>query len=85
MGFLSASRSEMVVVNLEDLWQETLSQNVPGTSKERPNWRRKARYRLEQFTDLPEVQGILSQINELRKQGRGMARTKAQRNTPTQD
>ena len=29
-----------VVVSLEDLWGETLPQNVPGTGPEVPNWRR---------------------------------------------
>jgi 4-alpha-glucanotransferase len=39
----------MVLVNMEDLWLEARPQNVPGTSSERPNWRRKARLTLEQI------------------------------------
>ncbi|HWD93632.1 MAG TPA: 4-alpha-glucanotransferase [Verrucomicrobiae bacterium] len=52
LAWLWASPSEIVLVTVEDLWLETLPQNVPGTSSERPNWRRKARFSLEQiFTD----------------------------------
>jgi 4-alpha-glucanotransferase len=39
---LSASRARYVLVNLEDLWLEPEPQNVPGTSDERPNWKRRA-------------------------------------------
>jgi 4-alpha-glucanotransferase len=50
LAWLWASPSEMVLVNMEDLWLETRPQNVPGTSSERPNWRRKARLTLEQIS-----------------------------------
>ncbi len=56
----------MVVVNLEDLWLETYPQNVPGTSHERPNWRRKARFGLEKFTQMQSVVDTLQMINTLR-------------------
>ncbi|MFQ5892799.1 MAG: 4-alpha-glucanotransferase, partial [Nitrospinota bacterium] len=47
LAHLSASPARVVLVNVEDLWQETEAQNVPGTGEERPNWRRKAAYGLE--------------------------------------
>lgn len=47
LRFLAASPAETVLVTLEDLWSEERSQNVPGTSTERPNWRRKARRTIE--------------------------------------
>ena len=37
---LAAGPAEVVLVTLEDLWLEDRPQNVPGTSTERPNWRR---------------------------------------------
>jgi 4-alpha-glucanotransferase len=37
---LARGPAEVVLVNLEDLWLEPSPQNVPGTSDERPNWRR---------------------------------------------
>ena len=49
LAWLKASPADLVLVNLEDLWREDLPQNVPGTSVERPNWRRKARLTIEQM------------------------------------
>jgi len=70
LAFLSASRARTVLVNLEDLWQETQPQNVPSTRQEYPNWRRKALYRLEDFCQMPQVIDTLKQINRLRKKDR---------------
>jgi 4-alpha-glucanotransferase len=55
LAFLRDSPARLVVVNLEDLWLETQSQNVPSTSDENPNWRRKARYTLEEFRENSNV------------------------------
>ncbi|HEX6963127.1 MAG TPA: 4-alpha-glucanotransferase, partial [Lacipirellula sp.] len=63
---VAASPAQLVPVNLEDLWLETRAQNVPGTHSERPNWLRKARYSLEEFSRMPEVLDLLDQINALR-------------------
>src|SRR5688572_4625782 len=49
LRYLAKSPAETVLVTLEDLWQEERPQNIPGTSTERPNWRRKARYTIEQL------------------------------------
>jgi len=49
LAWLRNSDSETILINLEDLWLEKRPQNVPGTSTERPNWRRKGRLRLEQI------------------------------------
>jgi len=57
------------LVNLEDLWLEASPQNVPGTWEERPNWKRKARYSLEQIRELPWLRATLLMIDQLRKQG----------------
>ncbi len=59
----AASPARLAVVNLEDLWLETRPQNEPGTTMdERPNWRRKARYMLETFADMPEVVEPLARV-----------------------
>jgi 4-alpha-glucanotransferase len=55
LAFLRDSPARLVVINLEDLWLETQSQNVPSTSDESPNWRRKARYSLDEFRENPNV------------------------------
>lgn len=60
--FLAHSPAHFLTVNLEDLWLERQPQNVPGTSSERPNWRRKARYPFEDFSRLPQVLSILRGI-----------------------
>jgi 4-alpha-glucanotransferase len=67
LAFLSASRARVVMASLEDLWSETKPQNVPGTSDEHPNWRRKARYSFEAFSQMPEVLTALQEVSRLRK------------------
>jgi 4-alpha-glucanotransferase len=47
LHWLSSTRAGLVLVLLEDLWAETRPQNVPGTSDEYPNWRRKTKMSLE--------------------------------------
>jgi 4-alpha-glucanotransferase len=68
LSFLSTSLARVVLVNLEDLWLETQSQNVPSTDDRNPNWCRKARYTFEEFCQLPEVRDTLREIDRLRKQ-----------------
>jgi len=63
---LAAGRSRLLLINLEDLWLETESQNLPGTTEEHPNWRRKARHTLEELTMIPGVLELLQEINRLR-------------------
>ncbi len=67
---LAASDAPIALVNLEDLWGETRPQNVPGTHVERPNWRRKARYSLEQMAEMRTVRSTLNRIEELRAEVR---------------
>lgn len=66
MEWLASGPARLLLVNLEDLWLETAPQNVPGTGPERANWRRKARYSLEEFTAQPQVVKTLRQIHLLR-------------------
>lgn len=66
LAYLAVSKAPLVLVNLEDLWQETEPQNVPGTGVDAPNWRRKARYGLEVFTQMPGVVETLRHVNHLR-------------------
>lgn len=68
--FLAASAARAVLVNIEDLWGESLPQNTPGTMDERPNWQRKARRRFEQFAKAPGVIEALREIDRLRRKRR---------------
>jgi 4-alpha-glucanotransferase len=64
--FLGRSEASVVLVNLEDLWNETQPQNVPATTKERPNWRRRLRYSIEQMRDSRHIQKVLHKLGETR-------------------
>jgi 4-alpha-glucanotransferase len=70
LSFLASGPARLVLVNLEDLWRERSSQNVPGFPGLNPNWRRKARLALEDFSSSKEIRGILTAINSLRQQKR---------------
>jgi len=68
LAFLSASNAGMVLVNLEDLWLETRPQNIPSTTDDiYPNWRNKARYRLEDLCQMPQVVDTLRMVDRVRK------------------
>ncbi len=65
---LGASPAGLAILTLEDLWLEKQPQNVPGTWRERPNWRRKAALTFEEFTNHPEVLEVLEQFNRARRE-----------------
>jgi 4-alpha-glucanotransferase len=67
LSFLAGSDADLLMVNLEDLWLETRPQNVPGTTTERPNWRRKARHPLEEIRRMPGVLRTLAVVDRLRR------------------
>jgi 4-alpha-glucanotransferase len=67
LSWLGQSRAPMVLINLEDLWLETKPQNIPGTGPEQPNWQHKARYSLEEFSQMPQVVEVLREFNSLRE------------------
>jgi 4-alpha-glucanotransferase len=71
LAYLASSSARCVLVNLEDLWLEEQPQNVPGTWKERPNWRRKTRYRFEDYCTDENILYTLRRIGELRKESDG--------------
>jgi 4-alpha-glucanotransferase len=49
IGFLASANSRLFVLNQEDLTKETEQQNLPGSTWEYPNWRRKMRYTIEEL------------------------------------
>lgn len=70
--YLAQSSCRVVLLNLEDLWLEPEPQNVPGTSDERPNWRRKLGVTLEAVVDHEEVKQTLSTVaRERRREAEG--------------
>jgi 4-alpha-glucanotransferase len=66
--WLASSGAAAVLVNPDDLWGEFEPQNVPGTSVERPNWRRRLRYSIEELESVAAVRA-LGDLTTLRKRG----------------
>jgi 4-alpha-glucanotransferase len=67
LRFLAAGPAAMVLVNLEDLWLERIQQNTPGTTSERPNWRRRAAKSLDEFSRGRAILKMLTEIDRLRR------------------
>jgi 4-alpha-glucanotransferase len=66
LRYLARGPAETVLVTLEDLWNEERPQNVPGTSTERPNWRRKARRSLD---DLRADDQLVARLKAMMRRG----------------
>ena len=62
LNFAASSEARLLLVNLEDLWQEIHPQNVPGTTTEHPNWRHRAPHCIE---DLEAVPGLVDTLREI--------------------
>jgi 4-alpha-glucanotransferase len=54
LGFLLATPCALAVINQEDLSGETEQQNLPGSTWQYPNWRRKIRVTVEQLAPLAD-------------------------------
>lgn len=61
---IASGDAAFTLINTEDLWLETNTQNIPGTTDEHPNWRRRLRYELDDITSDPEIERQLAMINE---------------------
>lgn len=68
LKLLGRSSAEMVLVNIEDLWDETEPQNVPGTWRERPNWQRKLKLNLTEIETSQQVQAPLKALASERQE-----------------
>lgn len=64
---MAKSPARLVMVNLEDLWEETRPQNLPGTSREFPNWRLRLKYPIEEWSCVPLFQPAVQILNRYRK------------------
>ena len=56
VGFLLSTPCRLAIVNQEDLTGETQQQNLPGTTWQHPNWRRKMKVAVEDLA--PVAQGL---------------------------
>jgi glycogen operon protein len=58
--------SSLMFVQAEDLAGETIGVNVPGTDRERPNWRRRLPVSVTDLPRLPRARAILERLRALR-------------------
>jgi len=65
--FLADARSRLLVVSMEDLLGLKDQVNLPGTTNEHPNWRRRLPVSLE---DLKNEEGLTSVAENMRSAGR---------------
>lgn len=63
---LAEGPGELLLLTLEDLWGESRPQNTPGTSHEKPNWKRRATEPLE-VLDSDDVLTLLRDVDAGRK------------------
>lgn len=63
---LAESPAPLVIVSLEDLWLEEAPQNVPGTSWQRPNWKRRMQVSLDRIESQPQIEGLLKALGAAR-------------------
>jgi 4-alpha-glucanotransferase len=63
--WLARSNAKLMLVNLEDLWGETKPQNIPGTSKEYPNWRRRFKAEVREWESVLKDLRHLSDLRRL--------------------
>jgi 4-alpha-glucanotransferase len=64
--FLASSASAITMVQIDDITQETTPVNVPTTSTEHPNWRRRLSMRLEEIASDPRFHSLTRLLNEAR-------------------
>lgn len=69
MRLQARGRAPISLVNLEDLWAERRPQNVPGTSTEYPNWRRRASRSLRSIIADKKIAASLALLARERRSG----------------
>ncbi len=68
-AFVARSASMLAVVQLDDMVDEGDQVNVPSTSYEHPNWRRKLSVPLEELGGRPDFEGLAQVFREARSRG----------------
>jgi len=58
-GFIATSAAVLAVAQVEDLGGERIAVNLPGTDRERPNWRRRIAAPLETLFETPLAEAIV--------------------------
>jgi 4-alpha-glucanotransferase len=66
LAYLGTTEAEVVLATLEDLWLEVEAQNVPGTTTEHPNFRRRAAKALPEIASSPAVGAAFDALDRAR-------------------
>jgi 4-alpha-glucanotransferase len=69
--FLARSRSALAIAQIDDLTGEVDPVNVPTTSDEHPNWRRRLSLTVEELARHPRFQAVTAVFADERGTGRG--------------
>ena len=67
-AFVAKTACAVMLVQADDLSEETEPLNVPGTDTERPNWRRRLSVAVEEIPDLATSKAVMAAIQNT---GRG--------------
>lgn len=78
-AFIAATPSALALVQADDLAGEIEAVNLPGTDRERPNWRRKLAVGVEDLFARPLAGAILNAIRGGRRSGPAQAHDRARR------
>lgn len=62
-AFVSRTKAALALAQLDDLAGETVAVNLPGTDKERPNWRRRLAQTVEAVLDSPRAKAALAAMS----------------------
>ena len=65
-AFVAATPALLALVQADDLAGETVAVNLPGTDKERPNWRRRLACDITDLCRTPLAQAILAALKARR-------------------
>ncbi len=65
-GFVAAAPSSVMLVQADDLAQELEPLNVPGTDRERPNWRRRLTPTIEQLAASSFTRQVVTEVRKAR-------------------
>jgi 4-alpha-glucanotransferase len=69
LEFLARSKSALLEVRLEEIFGVRCQQNLPGTTSQYPNWRRKLPLTMEEMRQRPEAASLAAILNKYRGAG----------------
>jgi 4-alpha-glucanotransferase len=74
MAWMAGSEAAVALYNLDDLLMEERRQNIPGTDWERPNWRIRNEYTLDELREDDRFMSVLRRLGAIRDDVAGAAR-----------